>query len=206
MFVYVVACWLTSICLWQTVWSKCFCNYGNVTPCHLNVQLPTQHFAVQSFHFLFDNIIPGSWQCVCEVLWQQCTTTEVHNGTKSHKVVATHNQEDTQTRLPKPQRREHNSRENKRTQLCFFFCFILGELPQLFSQPAELRAACTGLSPQPRLQQHTPHPPDWPCHTTAHKNPPQTGHKRVRPTHGHTYPNTRLPTINHYSGGLGGCF
>lgn len=183
----------------------CFCDYDNVTLCHLNVRLPTQHFVVQRFHFLVDTIIPGSGLCLCEVLWRQSPTTEVHNRTECHNGVATHNQEDTQTRLPNPQRREHNSPENKGTEL-FFLCFILGELPRLFSQPAELTAACTGLSPQPRLQQHTPHPPDWPCHTTAHQNPPQTGHKRAQPIHRHTYPNTRLPTINHYSGGLGGCF
>lgn len=93
-----------------------------------------------------------------------------------------------------------------KTKAFFLLFFILGELPRLFSQPAELRAACTGLSPLPRLQQHTLHPPDWPCHTTACQNPPQPGHKLARTTHRHTYPNTRLPTINHYSGGLGGCF
>lgn len=82
-----------------------------------------------------------------------------------------HNQEDTETRLPNPQQREHNSPGNKRRELFFFQHLILGELPRLFSQPAELRAACTGLSPLPQLQQHTPHPPDWPCHTTARQKP-----------------------------------
>lgn len=80
-----------------------------------------------------------------------------------------HNQEDTQTRLPNPQQREHNSPGNKGREL-FFQHLILGELRRLFSQPAELRAACTGLSPLP-LQQHAPHLPDWPCHTTARQKP-----------------------------------
>lgn len=91
--------------------------------------------------------------------------------------------------------------KNKRTFFCIFF---LGKLPQLLSQPAELRAACTGLSPQQQLHQHTPHPPDWFCHTTVCQNPPQTGPKQAGPTHRHTYPNTSPSTINHYSGGLGG--
>lgn len=39
-------------------------------------------------------------------------------------------------------------------------------------------------------------------HGTA--KPTATVHNQAGPAHSHTYPNTRLPTINHYSGGLMG--
>lgn len=68
-----------------------------------------------------------------------------------------------------PNSQSRGSRTAMKTKEQSFFFSTLGELPQLFSQPAEQRAACTGLSPQ----QHTPHPPDWPCHTTVRQNPPQ---------------------------------
>lgn len=97
-----------------------------------------------------DTTIPGSGLCLWQVLWRQSTTQEVQNRTECHNGTVTDNQEDTQPRLPNPQQRQHNSHGNKRTEL------NLGELPQLFSQPAELRAAYTGLFPPPRLQQHDP--------------------------------------------------
>lgn len=158
----------------------CFCDYDNVTLCHLNVRLPTQHFVVQRFHFLVDTIIPGSGVCLCEVLWRRSTTTEVHNRTDCHNGVATHNQEDTQTRLPNPQRREHNSSENKGTEL--FFCVLFWE-------------SCPGSSPSQQswelLVQGFPHShgynntrpirltgPVTPRHTKTHRKPATNGLSR----------------------------
>lgn len=76
--------------------------------------------------------------------------------------VTAHHQGCTQRQTPKPTTGGTQQPWNKRDGFFSFFfsppsplCFILGELPRLFSQPAELRAACTGLSPQPPLQQHT---------------------------------------------------
>lgn len=97
--------------------------------------------------------------------------TECHNGT------VTDNQEDTQTRLPNPQQREHNSRENKRTER--FFCFLFWE-------------SCPGSSPSQQswdlLVQGFPHchgynntrpirltGPVTPRHAKTHRNRPQTG-------------------------------
>ena len=74
---------------------------------------------------------------------------------------------------------EGTQQPGKQKDRAFFLLFILGELPRLFSQPVEPRAACTGLSPPPRLQQHTPHPPDWPRHTTACQNPPHLATNRM---------------------------
>lgn len=113
--------------------------------------------------------------------------------------------EDTQTRLPNPQQREHNSREKTKDR-AFFLLFILGELPRLFSQPAELRAACTGLSPPPRLQQHTPHPPDWPCHTTARQNPPQPATNRLGLHTGTLTLTPDFPRLTITLGGWGAAF
>lgn len=153
-----------------------------------------------------DTTVPGSGLCLCEVLWRQSSTAEVQNRTECHNRTVTDIQEDTQTRLPNPQQREHNSRENKRTELFFFLLFILGELPQLFSQPAELRAACTGLSPLPRLQQHTPHPPDWPCHTTARQNPPQPATNRLGLHTGTLTLTPDFPRLTITLGGWGAAF
>lgn len=91
-------------------------------------------------------------------------------------------------------------------QSFFFLLFILGELPRLFSQPAEPRAACTGLSPPPRLQQHTPHPPDWPCHTTACQNPPHLATNRLSLHTGTLTLTPDFPRLTIPLGGWGAAF
>lgn len=180
-----------------------FCDCDNVTLCHLNVRLPSQHFAVQRFHFLVDTISPGSVS-LCSVLWWQSTTTDVHSCTKCHNRAATHNQENTQTRLPNPQQREHNGRENKG---CFFFpVFDSGSTPPALL-PASRAESCLYRAFPAATATITHAPSAWLAlshHSTP--KPTATSHRQARSTHKHTYPNTRLPTINHYSGRLGGCF
>lgn len=100
------------------------------------------------------------------------------DGTPSIQIRTTCPKGRSQTgRMTYHQRSKRHMRENKRR--AFFLLFILGELPWLISQPAELRPACIGLSPPPRLQKHTPHPPDWACHTMARQNPPQSAPNRL---------------------------
>lgn len=84
-------------------------------------------------------------------------------------------------------------RVKTKRQICTLF-FAQRAAPALLTK---LRAACTGLSPLSRLQKHLPHPPDWHCHIKAPQNPLQQSRIWLRQ---HTYPNTRLHTIKHYSG------
>lgn len=124
-----------------------------------------------------DTTVPGTGLCLCEVLWQRRTTPEVQNRTECHNGTVTDNQEDTQTRLPNPQQREHNSHENKRTER--FFCFLFWE-------------SCPSSSPSQQswelLVQGFPHchgynntrpirltGPVTPRHDKTHRNRPQTG-------------------------------
>lgn len=119
-------------------------------------------------------------------------------------------QSQTTRRTHRPDSQPHsrgNTTAMKTKRRCFFSAFfILGELPRLFSQPAELRAACTGLSPPPRLQQHTPHPPDWPCHTTARQNPPQLAANRLGLHTGTLTLTPDFPRLTITLGGWGAAF
>lgn len=123
-----------------------------------------------------------------EVLWRQQRSRTGPNAIQPTRW-------DTQTH-----RAEGAERPWKQKNRAFFS--TLGELPQLFSQPAQQRAACTGLSPQ----QHTPHPPDWPCHTKVRQNPPQLS--TIRPGL-HTATLTLTPDFPRLTitlGGWWGCF
>lgn len=161
----------------------CFCDPENF-------RLFAQRFLVQKLHFL----CRPQHQEVDYVCGRFCGDGAQH---QSRIEQPTANEEDTHTDSQTHSRGNTTAVKTKGRSFVFV---ILGELPRLFSQPGELRAACSGLSPSPRLQQHTPHPPDWPV-TPRHAKP---HHEQAGPTHRHTYPNTSLSTINHYSRGLGG--
>ena len=130
-----------------------------------------------------------SRKCLCEVLWKHQRTRRGPHATTPHS-----------GRAGSPHTEAHsggNTARVKTKEETFILSFAQRAAPAPLTK---LRAACTGLSPLSRLQQHVPHPPDWHCHIKAPQNPLQQSRIWLRQ---HTYPNTRLHTINHYSGARG---
>lgn len=89
-------------------------------------------------------------------------------------------------------------------QSVFFSAFYSGRaVPALL--PASRGESCLYRA-FPAVTATTTHAPSaWLA--LSHQGTPKptaTVHHQARPAHRHTYPNTRLPTINHYSGGLRG--
>lgn len=213
MFILVIICWLTERIKSHPSQTAVYCTMYDVHflflwlwRCYCHVLLSTQRFVVQRLHFLGWHHHSRKWTMVCGRL---CDNRAQHQRSRIAPNVingtVTDNQEDTQTRLPNPQQREHNSHENKRTVLFFSFFYSGRAAPALL--PASRAESCLYRA-FPTATATTTHAPSAWLALSHHgtPKPTATGHKQARPTHRHTYPNTRLPTINHYSGGLGGCF